>query len=1542
MNWHAPAVAAVAVLAVGLALTGAAAGWQARHSAEEASSRFDVLAQRTADQVAARMQTYEYGLRGARGAVLTAGADQLDRERFRLYSRSRDIDREFTGARGIGLIRRVAREREAVFVEAARRDGAPDFAIRQLTPHAGERFVIQYIEPLDRNRQAVGLDVASETNRRRAAEQSMRSGAATLTGPITLVQAGGQSLRSVLLLLPVYRQGATPATLQEREASAMGWTYAPLVIDEVLRDIVPATGMLSIALKDRTDGGSLPLFDSHGAGVEDAGALVRRVPIAIFGRLWEAELSATPAFMAELHLGNPHGEAALGAGIAALLAVLTYVYGRGRQRARLTLAERSRLAAVVASSNDAIIGETLDGVVTDWNQGAERLFGYTAEEAIGRTTSSLLLPEGWQAERAAVQATLAREDAVLPFDTQRRRRDGTLLDVSMTVSTIVGPDGRGWGRCATLRDISQAKRAELDMRELNAGLERQVQERTTSLESSRRDLLTILDAMPSQIGYWDRHLLNQFANRQHEVWYGIDRQALRGQHVRVMLGEAVYEGSRPYMEAALRGQAQVFERASPSVDGSHTRQLQVHYLPDIADGEVRGLYVIAHDVSELNESRRQLAAALRETEALLSTIRLHALYSVADRAGNIIDANDNFCRVTGYSREELLGHNHRIVNSGLHPREFWVGMWASIASGQSWRGDICNRAKDGSLYWVDSIIAPFVGADGRIEKYISIRTLVTARKQAETDLLQANERYTLATEGAGIGVWERDLESGRLTWDARMYRLFGDDTTLGTDPRLLWDQAVDTHEQQRYQALAHEALLGQDRLETDIRIQRPDGELRYLKSVSRVQRGENGQALRMTGVNFDITAVKLGDEQLRAAHATLEQRVDERTLALQDANAALSLARDGAEQASRAKSAFLATMSHEIRTPMNGMVGMLEVLALDDSPQIRADAMHTMRSSAFSLLHIIDDILDFSKIEAGYMALERVAVDLPQLVEDACGLLMPAARAKAVHLHVFIDPRVPTMVWGDPTRLRQVLDNLLSNAIKFSGERADRRARVSVRVELGAAPHRLQLSVSDQGVGMTPQAVTDLFTPFTQAEASTTRRFGGTGLGLAICKRLVDLMGGVIDVDSAVGRGTTFSVGIDLEPIDAALAAPSPGLAGLTCILVADPALAVDDLRSTLMHAQARVFIADGPGAAAQLAASTGLSVVLHHAGETFDAHATRKAFRAAPDARHVVLLPRHRVSDRAAYAGMVTLEADALSRAALLRGIAVAAGQSSSEIMRAPSCDDALPIRRGTALSVLAARRQGRLILVAEDDKINQKVIVHQLALMGLTAEVADDGIEALQLWRAGRYALLLSDLHMPGLDGYGLAQAIRREETSEVRMPILALTANAVKGEADLCLAAGMDEYLTKPIRLQLLQSSLQRWMPDTAEPSPPALAVDHAVEPTDGPASFDVAVLVALVGDDAATVAEFLTDYMASAQRLVSEMRQAISAGQAERVGSCAHKLKSSSRSVGALRLGELCADLENASQTKDAPAIAAGVATLEREWALVVSLIETGLH
>jgi len=498
---------------------------------------------------------------------------------------------------------------------------------------------------------------------------------------------------------------------------------------------------------------------------------------------------------------------------------------------------------------------------------------------------------------------------------------------------------------------------------------------------------------------------------------------------------------------------------------------------------------------------------------------------------------------------------------------------------------------------------------------------------------------------------------------------------------------------------------------------------------------------------------------------------------LRERTDAAEAARAEAEAANEAKSTFLATMSHEIRTPMNGVLGMMEVLERQGLGEDQLPLVATMRDSAQALVRIIDDVLDFSKIEAGRLELETTAFSLSGLVGGAVDTLRPQANAKGLAIAAEIEPGSNDALVGDPTRIRQILFNLLSNAVKFT-------ERGGVVVRAGTAPvgggqTRVTFAVEDTGIGLDAEQQARLFQPFSQADSSTTRRYGGTGLGLSIVRRLAQLMGGDVAVDSAAGEGSTFTVTLVLE---------------------------------------------------------------------------------AAP---------------------------------------------VSAEI--APLTLPSPPEIGGRGL--ISAGGDGVLLLVVDDHPVNREVLVRQLKLLGFAADTAGDGSEALAAWTPGRYAAVLADLHMPGMDGFALTRQLRVQEADNggARTPIVAVTANAMRGEEERCLAAGMDAYLAKPVAIDRLRATLERWLPigDSARAAPSA-SVGAAI---------DRNVLAAWLGDDRDGIEDLLRKFRDSAVESEQAINAAWRAADLASLAVAAHRLKGAAQAVGATRLGAAADGLEKAGKAGD---------------------------
>ena len=668
-----------------------------------------------------------------------------------------------------------------------------------------------------------------------------------------------------------------------------------------------------------------------------------------------------------------------------------------------------------------------------------------------------------------------------------------------------------------------------------------------------------------------------------------------------------------------------------------------------------------------------------------------------------------------------------------------------------------------------------------------------------------------------------------------------------------------------------------------------------------------------------------GADQLRATNQQL-----------QSANAKLEEARHEAELANRAKSEFLAAMSHEIRTPMNGVIGMLDVLNGSSLTGEQLEMIGLVRESADSLLTIINDILDFSKIEAGRLEIESLPLSVADVVEKACELLDRLAARKREALSVFADPAIPETLLGDAGRLRQILVNLTSNAIKFSGD-LSRRGQISVRavlVEQGPDRVMVEFQVTDNGIGMDEPTLGRLFKAFTQGDASTTRRYGGTGLGLAISKQLSTLMGGDIVVKTTPDQGSTFTVRLPFlrAPQEARTAEAGSEIQGLSCLVVGGQSGFADDLAAYLASDSATVERAPDLAAARDWAtAQPAGSVVwvVDVGAEPARADALQAAARGPSDLALVVVTSERsgcRISKGEAN-GIIRLDGNALTRRTLARAVAIAAGRVSPD-WEAPAENSSL-ITTSTLPRVHAV--SGReLILVAEDNEINRKVIGKQLRLLGYMADFAVNGRDALRHWQSGEYALLLTDLHMPELDGYDLALAIRDAERGRSRIPIIALTANAQKGGLKRCRVVGMDDYLSKPTTLAALAAALEKWMP--AASAPPAVSGST-------PLHVDVSVLEELIGKDQQVIAEVLQQFRVDATRLALDIVGACAIGRPPDAAAAAHKLKSSSRSVGALKLGELCAAIEVAGTAGDLSALTGLLYGFETEMAAVDNCLRT---
>ena len=525
------------------------------------------------------------------------------------------------------------------------------------------------------------------------------------------------------------------------------------------------------------------------------------------------------------------------------------------------------------------------------------------------------------------------------------------------------------------------------------------------------------------------------------------------------------------------------------------------------------------------------------------------------------------------------------------------------------------------------------------------------------------------------------------------------------------------------------------------------------------------------------------------------------TFLMHGKNKELEIAAIENENANQAKSQFLANMSHEIRTPMNGVVGMADVLAESDLTQDQRKKLKTIKDSAWALLSIIDDILDFSKIEAGKMEIQLGKALLVEELERVCNTIRPMTEEANVRLHLSLTPEVMSFVEIDNTRLRQILMNLLSNAVKFSRGRGGKRGEVELHCELSEGDN-IVFDISDNGIGMSEDTIDRLFTPFTQAEAGTTREFGGTGLGLSIVRNLTGLLGGTIAVESEVGVGSKFSVKIPCKKLPDQIILPD--LSGLTVLAYVDEQASCDAIGAFLSSQGSTLEKIDYLDTLVKRAAQTEDGTIVLVAQENLAAHmqAIEQIIAANPNLKILNAVASHTEMDGSDGPNFFRLQRFPLLPSEFVQGLAQLSERNTMSKLPSNKSDE-----RDSVV--------GLSILLVEDSLTNQLVISEQLKKLGQYPDVAEDGQQGFEKAKLNTYDLVISDCHMPKVDGFEMSRMIRRIEGEESRpaVPIIALTADAIRGIEERCYEAGMDRVITKPVRMGELQDAIEKTVSQSA---------------------------------------------------------------------------------------------------------------------------------
>ncbi|OUS17971.1 hypothetical protein A9Q88_02020 [Gammaproteobacteria bacterium 50_400_T64] len=938
---------------------------------------------------------------------------------------------------------------------------------------------------------------------------------------------------------------------------------------------------------------------------------------------------------------------------------------------------------------------------------------------------------------------------------------------------------------------------------------------------------------------------------------------------------------------------------------------------------------------DLKVSDEKIQKVLLELEEQKFALDQHSIVAMTDPSGTITVVNEKFVDISGYSYKELIGQNHRLLNSGHHPRSFFQDMYAVIECGGVWHDEICNKAKDGQLYWVESTILPLMDSQDKITSYIAIRTDITARKQADLNSQNSLAIVEGTLEVTDNGVLVLNQFDKTLHYNQQFIELLS-----FTDEQVIFGDAT--------------SMLA------NVRSLLIDGK-GFEKIVEEVQSGggvySGGRLDFKNGRILEFGARELPLPDGKYGHVWSFRDVTAQTLAAEE----LTRAKEAAEHATSAKSDFLANMSHEIRTPMNGVLGMLNLLSSSDLSAKQRHQVRLARSSGEALLILINDILDFSKIEAGKLEFESIDFDLRQLFSDLAESMALQAQNKGLEIVLDLAKVEQSRVKGDPTRLRQLLTNLIGNALKFTLQ-----GEIVIRAALDTSVQGyaiLTASVTDTGIGIPEDKIEYLFDSFSQVDTSTTRRFGGTGLGLAIVKNLCVLMGGDIRVDSQASGGSCFTFTLQLESsVKAVIVRPRINLDGVNILVVDD-----NETNREVLHQQLSLW---GAIVTVEDSGASALNILNEQPEGTFpvaiidmqmpemDGADLGRAIRADARLNSTQLIMMTSMSEPgdaqffanlgfAAYFPKPATTSDLFDALAIVLGGGEAMAAAKPLVTHNYLQSLGPHVLNETTNPVLV-NASIRLLLV-EDNIINQQVAVGMLEDMGFGADIADNGAVAIEMLRnapaAKPYQLILMDCQMPVLDGYETTAKIRSGGAGERYrgITIVAMTANVMSGDREKCLQAGMNDYLEKPIDPDLLEGSLIRRLAQAGDA--PLLTSNIEAMPVGGgyasvgisdvpPAAFKTALneksviwdkkgLLIRVRGKESLLLSLVAQCVEDMPRDIALLEGAVASGDFSRIASLAHTVKGTAGNMSGLSLQALSEAIEQAALSENS-------AEVNRQW------------